>query len=99
MRLEPEANDVPGYLASAYFELGNRAAEAADYPAAITRYRQAQGLAPGDRSTGNNLANALLAAGRTDEAIAEYQRILRLHPDDRAVQENLDRARELQPAK
>lgn len=51
-------------------------AAARDYPAAIDLWRQAMSLQPGGSAAHVRLAEALAAAGRADEALAEYRTAL-----------------------
>jgi Flp pilus assembly protein TadD len=83
-------------LPEALYVLGNLEAEGENFAAAIVRYRRALALAPDYFPARNNLANALLITGQTDEAVAQYRQILRQQPGDRSAQENLARALELQ---
>ncbi len=81
-----------------YFLAGNLAARAEDFVLALELFRRAVQIDPSSIPARNNFANVLLVSRRFDEAIAEYEAILRLHPDDRSVRENLERAREAQAA-
>lgn len=56
-----------------------------DFNNAITVYRQAQALSPKDLDAGLALAGALGKGGRTAEAKAEYQNLLKQHPDSSVV--------------
>jgi tetratricopeptide (TPR) repeat protein len=49
-------------------------------------------LRPDYAEAHTNLGNALLADGRWDAAIAEYEEVLRLRPDDAAARAGLERA-------
>ncbi len=48
----------------------------------IASYRQACELAPNDLTAGLSLADALARAGRTNEARAEFQRVVKAHPEN-----------------
>jgi tetratricopeptide (TPR) repeat protein len=64
-------------------------AELSPYLAAIGHYRRALASAPGSCIIHSNLANALAATGRAEEAIAEYRKALRIDPTCPAVHNNL----------
>jgi tetratricopeptide (TPR) repeat protein len=95
LRIEPDDATLAGQLAALHFGLGNRAAKGGDFAGAIARYRQAVTVAPDYLPARNNLANALMASDRVDEAIVEYREVLRQSPGNTRVQENLDRALEI----
>jgi predicted O-linked N-acetylglucosamine transferase (SPINDLY family) len=59
---------------------------------ALHTLQQAAGLLPGDVETQNNLGNALLSAGRLDEAVASYLRALAARPDYAEAHNNLGSA-------
>jgi tetratricopeptide (TPR) repeat protein len=95
LRIEPDDAALAGQLAALHFGLGNQAAKSGDFAGAIARYRQAVTVAPDYLPARNNLANALMASDRVDEAIVEYREVLRQSPGNTRVQENLDRALEI----
>jgi tetratricopeptide (TPR) repeat protein len=80
------------FSASLHNNLGSVDAELGNFPAAIEQFRLAVGIAPGDPEYHTNLANALGAAGRYDEARSEAEAALRIDPGfaaARAVLEHL----------
>lgn len=65
--------------------LSNRAVEAfdnRDFTAAAESFAEALELSPEDRSLRRNYAASLLRAGRVDEALAQYDRLLDEEPTD-----------------
>jgi tetratricopeptide (TPR) repeat protein len=48
---------------------------------ALQALQKAAGLLPGDVETQNNIGNALKSAGRLDEAVACYGRVLAIRPN------------------
>jgi tetratricopeptide (TPR) repeat protein len=64
-----------------------------DWAAAAGEYREALRLQPDYPEARFALGNLLARTGRLSEAIAEYQEILRTHPDDALVRQNLEQAR------
>jgi tetratricopeptide (TPR) repeat protein len=54
--------------------------EAGRYAEAVEAYRASLAIVD-DPITRNNLANALVRAGRAEEAVAEYRRALERHPE------------------
>ena len=98
LELAPGSRDARANLAEALYGRGNRQAAAGGFTAAILAYRRAVELVPDYAVARNNLANALLVAGQTGAAIEEYRAVLRLRPGDESVQQNLQRALEIQAA-
>jgi Flp pilus assembly protein TadD len=86
---------VPDH-AEAQFAQGNLAAAAEDFDAAVEAYRRVLASAPGHIGARNNLANVYLVTRRINEAVAEYREVVRLRPGDRLVEDNLQRALEMQ---
>ena len=58
---------------------------------ALFRFRAARELAPADPEVLNNLAVALEAGGRFDEALAVYGEALKLAPENRSLKQNYSR--------
>jgi tetratricopeptide (TPR) repeat protein len=95
LRVAPDNADARINLSRAFYLSGNAAVAIRDFPAALAAYRRAISCDPANVALRNNLANVLLVLGKWDEAIAEYGVVLRARPEDRSVQENLQRAIEL----
>lgn len=62
-------------------------------PAAIEEWEQVVRIDPAHAEAHNNLTNALAQARQFDEAIAHYEEVLRLQPDDADVRGGLEIAR------
>ena len=88
-----EARDQLARLAAAHAKLGLQLARAAQLVPAGEHLRAAVRLNPNDADAHANLANMFLLQGRPREAIAEYEVVLRLRPDDARTLENLALAR------
>ncbi len=80
--------------AEAHYQLGNLAARARQFAAAMAEYRTALDMDPAHVPARNNLGNCLLALGRFREAVLVYEEVLRRRPEDAAVRRNLAVARE-----
>jgi len=78
------------FSASLHNNLGSVDAELGNFPAAIEQFRLAVGITPGDPEYHTNLANALGAAGRYDEARSEAEAALRIDPGFAAARAVLD---------
>jgi Flp pilus assembly protein TadD len=59
----------------------------------MAHYRKALELKPDYAEAHNNLGNALVSRGQTDEAMAHYRKALELKPDCAEAHNNLDLAR------
>jgi tetratricopeptide (TPR) repeat protein len=70
-------------------QLGVKAARRGYWQEALTRFERASQKRPDDPEILNNVAVALEAVGRYDEAMATYQRAISLDPGDRNLQRNL----------
>ena len=68
---------------------GNSALQQGDYTAAEKAFRQALTLAPNSIEILNNLAISLARLGRDNEAIAFYERALKIKPGDSITKRNL----------
>jgi tetratricopeptide (TPR) repeat protein len=60
---------------------------------AVQGYHRALQSTPGNAEMHNNLGVLLLRKGEVDEAIRHFAEAVRIDPNDRTAQENLDRAR------
>jgi Tfp pilus assembly protein PilF len=60
---------------------------------AVQGYRRALQSTPQNAEMHNNLGVLLLRKGEIDEAIRHFAEAVRIDPNDRTAQENLDRAR------
>jgi len=80
--LAPDHQDTLKHLGVLLFST-SRYAEAADVLAKLSQ------AAPDSAEAQNNLANALVALGKHDEAIAAYERALALDPNLKAARSNL----------
>lgn len=85
----------PDY-ADALHLLGVLAYQAQQYELAERSIARAIALSPGVASYHSNLANALSAAGRLDEAVAHYRQALALQPDYAEAHNNLGNALQAQ---
>jgi tetratricopeptide (TPR) repeat protein len=72
---DPKSVNLHRRMAEVYELKGDLASE-------IANYRQASELAPNDLAAGLSLADTLARAGRTNEARAEFQRVVKAHPDN-----------------
>lgn len=72
---DPQSVSLRRRVAESYELKGDRGNE-------ITAYRRACELAPNDLAAGLSLADALARAGRNNEARAEFQRVLKAHPEN-----------------
>jgi tetratricopeptide (TPR) repeat protein len=61
---------------------GNREAATEDYNQAAEAYRKAISIKPSDAGYHNNLGQALIKLGKTDDAVAEYTAAAQLDPAD-----------------
>lgn len=82
---EPGSAEAHNFLGSAYASLG-RTREAMEH------FRLALSLQADYSNARLNLGNALVRAGRFDEAIAEYRRILEGNPGDELTRDRLEKA-------
>jgi tetratricopeptide (TPR) repeat protein len=81
--------------AGAWFALGNLLARQKRIDEAGAAFQSALARDPTHLMARASLANCQLMAGRLDEAIANYEAVLRVRPNDAAVRRNLDLAREM----
>ena len=82
---DPRSAEAHNFLGSAYASLG-RTGEA------MEQFRLALSLRADYSNARLNLGNALVRAGRFDEGIAEYRRILEGNPSDELVKDRLEKA-------
>src|SRR5262249_11237686 len=81
--------DNPGI----YLNRGNALRDAGEIDAAITDYRKALGIAPQYVGAHHNLGVAFLEGkGQPDEAIKEFQEVLRINQDDAMARTHLGMA-------
>jgi Flp pilus assembly protein TadD len=83
--------------AEEFFALGNAFARDQKFAEAAAVYARTIALAPKHTAAHANLGNCLLVTGRPADAIAEYEIVLRLQPDDSRTRENLALARAALP--
>ncbi|HYD43316.1 MAG TPA: tetratricopeptide repeat protein [Anaeromyxobacter sp.] len=86
IRLAPDEMDPPRFL-------GRMLAQAQDLPGAIRAYERARRIRPEQAVLARELAQLLLRAGRTAEARAQLEDVLRLDPGDGATRALLGRLR------
>ena len=79
------------FAASQHNNLGAVYGELGDFAQAIAQFRRAAQIVPNDPQYHVNLANALAAQNRFDEARSEAQLALHLAPDNSAAREILER--------
>ncbi len=87
------AVDINPDHVEAYKWLGTADLELRDYRETIIASRRALSLDPKSVRARHNLAVALLASGRLDDAIRQFESLVSLLPDDADARQNLDRAR------
>ncbi len=68
---------------------GRRAFQAGDLEAALSSFTQAVEASPNSIRARNNLASALAALKRYEDAVREYERVLQVAPDDATALFNL----------
>ncbi len=77
--------------ADAQLALGVQAAERGYWQEALFRFRRAEAARPQDAETLNNVAVALEALGRYDEALNTYKKALQLAPRNAIIRRNYAR--------
>lgn len=77
--------------ASAQLEFGVEMAKRGLWSEALFRFKQAEGLNPGDPAILNNLAVAYEALGRFDKALDYYQRAIKADRTNRDLKRNYSR--------
>jgi tetratricopeptide (TPR) repeat protein len=82
-------NSVTAQQFTQFIAQGSQALQQGDNVAAEKAFRQALALAPQSVEILNNLAISLSRQGRVEEAIATYERALKLKPGDSITQRNL----------
>ena len=58
---------------------------------AIKYLREAAAALPDDPTIAEHLGDAYARAGRVEEAIEVFMRVLKAHPDNKSVQEKIDK--------
>lgn len=90
-----EASRLDPQSADAHYALGNSFAKEKRFAEAIHAYREALAIDPAHLPALANLANCQLVTGHFFDAVTTYEAVLRAKPDDAAVQQNLELAREM----
>jgi predicted Zn-dependent protease len=78
LKLKPELAPANLFAGASYLKLG-------EYSIAVDWLRKAVAASPGDRSANLMLAEALLGSKHSEEALAEFQRLLTAFPDNPRV--------------
>jgi len=89
-----EAGDSAKNEASKQVKWGYKAAKAGYWLEALDRFERANELTPNQPRILNNIAVALEAAGRFEEALLAYETGLSVAPNDRVLRRNFSRFRE-----
>ena len=77
-----------GKSAAGQMELGYKAARRGYWQEALTRFQQADAVRPDQPRILNNMAVALEAVGRFDDALTTYERAREIAPNDRNLRRN-----------
>jgi Tfp pilus assembly protein PilF len=85
VKSDPKSAEAHNFLGSALSALG-RTGEATE------QFRLALALRADYSNARLNLGNALVKAGKFDDAITEYQRILEANPEDELTRDRLEKA-------
>jgi tetratricopeptide (TPR) repeat protein len=85
VKSNPKSAEAHNFLGSALSSLG-RTGEATE------QFRMALALRAEYSNARFNLGNALVKAGKFDDAIAEYRRILEANPEDELTKDRLEKA-------
>jgi tetratricopeptide (TPR) repeat protein len=88
------AGDSQVKLAREQMERGYKAAKRGYWQEALNRFERANKLTPDQPRILNNVAVALEASGRFEEALLEYEAALSLAPNDRILRRNFSQFRE-----
>jgi tetratricopeptide (TPR) repeat protein len=75
-------------------KFGLNAAKRGYWLEALSRYERANELVPGQVNVLNNIAVALEAAGRFEEALVTYETATEISPNDRVLRRNFSQFRE-----
>jgi Flp pilus assembly protein TadD len=81
----------PAAQANAEMNQGVKGAHRGYWQEALFRFERARTLAPGNGEILNNLAVALEALGRYDEALTTYKQALQATPKDNVIRKNYAR--------
>ncbi len=85
------ASSRPAASAKAEMKEGVQAAARSYWQEALFRFERARSLDPNDGQVLNNLAVALEALGRYDDALAAYKQALQVKPRDTIIRKNYAR--------
>lgn len=88
------AGDPSKEMASDQMKWGYQAARRGYWLEALDRFERANDLTPGQPRILNNIAVALEASGRFEEALLAYQTALAVAPNDRVLQRNFGQFKE-----
>lgn len=88
------AANKPQKEAEEQVKRGYRAAKRGYWQEALFRFERADGLTPNEPRILNNIAVALEASGRFEEALVAYETALAVAPNDRVLRQNYSRFKE-----
>jgi Flp pilus assembly protein TadD len=89
----PEDSTATAKLSLVLQAEGDTLASSGRIPDAITRYREAVDLAPGDADAHNNLGSSLAISGDLKQALTHFEAAVRIRPDHDQARNNLNLAR------
>jgi Flp pilus assembly protein TadD len=92
------AGDAAAKQASEQIERGFTAAKDGYWQEALFRFERADALTPNQPRVLNNIAVALEASGRFEEALAAYESALSIAPNDQVLRRNYSRFKEFYEA-
>ena len=82
---------APARRAEDQLKIGTKAAQRGYWQEALFRFERAEEAEPGDAETLNNIAVALEALGRYDEALTTYKRALEIDAKNTMIRRNYAR--------
>lgn len=88
----------PAKQAEEQVKRGYRAAKRGYWQEALFRFERANALTPNEPRILNNIAVALEASGRFEEAVVAYESALAVAPNDRVLRQNYSRFKEFYEA-